>query len=115
MYLFYKKYFFAEQAELWPKISREVLFLPFLLEVENREIFLAPMIERKKKEERRRGKGGGGRGEGKGGRGKGKGERGKGKGEGGKGKGELGRIRVFVLFVLFLQKVLFRGTGRALA
>ena len=28
---------------------------------------------------------------------------------------ELGRIRVFVLFVLFLQKVLFRGTGRALA
>ena len=28
---------------------------------------------------------------------------------------ELGRIRVLVLFVLFLQKVLFRRTGRALA
>ena len=42
--LFYKKYFFAEQAELWPKISREVLFLLFLLEVENREIFRTPRI-----------------------------------------------------------------------
>ena len=37
---FYKKYFFAEQADLWPKILR-VLFRLFLLEVENREIFLA--------------------------------------------------------------------------
>ena len=45
-YFFYKKYFFAEQAELWPKILRELLFLLFLLfllEVENREIFLAPL------------------------------------------------------------------------
>ena len=32
-----------EQAQLWPKILREVLFLLFLLEVENREIFLAPL------------------------------------------------------------------------
>ena len=33
LYIFYKKYFFAEQAELWPKILREVLFRLFLLEV----------------------------------------------------------------------------------
>ena len=31
VYFFYKKYFFAEQAYLWPKILREVLFLLFLL------------------------------------------------------------------------------------
>ena len=42
MYFFYKKYFFAEQAELWPIILRELLFRLFLLAVENQEIFLAP-------------------------------------------------------------------------
>ena len=42
--LFLQKVLFCGMADLWPKISREVLVLLFLLEVENREIFLAPKI-----------------------------------------------------------------------